>query len=280
MKASIKLIFAAISVMILNLICSSASAQGFSGVATYQYNSKVNIFLDSTKMPPDQMKQIQEQVRQQMQKEFELTFTATESSWKQLESLSKAPAPTGGGNQVVILDGAQNSILYKNISTRLYEQSEDALGKSYIVKDSLETYAWKLTNETKQIGKFQCQKAVFQKVVDSKFFGTGMKEMTVTKDTIETEAWYTMEIPVGHGPATAYGLPGLILELKTGGRTYLCTKVVLNPATPVQVEIPKKGKTISQAEFKKLKEEEMESTMKRYNSSGAGDQKIEIKIGG
>ena len=53
---------------------------------------------------------------------------------------------------------------------------------------------WVLTNETKEIGKFLCKKAV------AHFRGR------------EYTAWYSREIPVPYGPWKLQGLPGLILE--------------------------------------------------------------------
>ena len=46
----------------------------------------------------------------------------------------------------------------------------------------------------------------------------------------DVEAWYTPQIPVGHGPAEYWGLPGLILEVSAGNTTMLCSKIVMNPA--------------------------------------------------
>ena len=50
------------------------------------------------------------------------------------------------------------------------------------------------------------------------------------------EAWYTLQIPIQHGPAEYWGLPGLILEVNSGNTTMLCSKVVINPSDIVSIK--------------------------------------------
>ena len=45
---------------------------------------------------------------------------------------------------------------------------------------------------------------------------------------IAVEAWYTLDIPVSHGPGEFWGLPGLILEVSAGNTTMLCSKIVFS----------------------------------------------------
>jgi len=69
-------------------------------------------------------------------------------------------------------------------------------------------------------------------------------------------AWYTPEIPIATGPEAYGDLPGLILELHTPSRIYLCEEITLNPKKPIKIKVPK-GKIISQKEYDKLIEEKM-----------------------
>ena len=77
------------------------------------------------------------------------------------------------------------------------------------------------------------------------------------KEVIVT-AWYTMDIPVSHGPENYWGLPGLILEVNDGTTTILCSKIVLNPKEKKEIKAPKNGKVVTQAEFDKIMKEKME----------------------
>jgi GLPGLI family protein len=63
------------------------------------------------------------------------------------------------------------------------------------------------------------------------------------------EAWYTPQIPVSHGPAEYWGLPGLILEVSAGGTTMLCAKIIMNPKEKIKIEAPDKGKEITKNDY-------------------------------
>ncbi|MCO4821511.1 MAG: GLPGLI family protein, partial [Flavobacteriaceae bacterium] len=63
-------------------------------------------------------------------------------------------------------------------------------------------------------------------------------------------AWYTLQIPLSHGPGEYWGLPGLILEVSAGNTTMLCSKVVMNPKETVVIEAPDKGKEITKSDYK------------------------------
>ncbi len=153
------------------------------------------------------------------------------------------------------------------------------MGRGFLVNDSLKTYDWELTGESKLIGDYTCQKAVYSRIIDSKVFSMGQDEMETTKDTVNVTAWFTTQIPVSHGPDDFWGLPGLILELQNNGMTYIAERIVLNPTDPVQIETPRKGELISSKDYQALSEEKMQEMMKRYSGKpGEGNQMI-IKIG-
>ena len=129
----------------------SLYAQNFSGIATYKTSSQLKIELDSTAMSQAQMKTIQDKLQKQLQKEYTLAFTTSESVWKQVESLNSGPASvSSNGMEVMVADGSGNSVLYKNIAKKQFEEGSDLMGKRFIVKGELTEYEWKLTGETKK----------------------------------------------------------------------------------------------------------------------------------
>ena len=65
----------------------------------------------------------------------------------------------------------------------------------------------------------------------------------------EVEAWYTPQIPVSHGPGEFWGLPGLILEVSTGDKVMLCSKVIMNPKDKIEIEALGKGKEITKVAY-------------------------------
>ena len=256
----------------------TATAQGLTGRAFYKSSSSLKISMDSTKMAPDVIADLQKQLKKQMEREYVLTFSQTESNWKQVESLGTGPATaSSGGASIVISTGNQDRLLYKNLAEQNYIKEEDLMGRAFLVKDSLNTYDWELTGESKQIGDYTCQKATYTTIVDSKVFSMGKDEMETSKDTVNVTAWFTMQIPVSHGPDDFWGLPGLILELQNRGMTYIAERIVLNPNEPVKIEIPKKGEMISSKDYEALSEEKMEEMMKRY--SGKSGEGMTIRIG-
>jgi len=256
-------------------------AQGFTGRAYYKSTSQFSIKMDSTKMAPEQIAQIQASLKKQMEQNYILSFNQTESTWKKEESLGGGPATASAGGAVfMVATGGEGSTLYKNIADQSFLEEQDMMGKAYLVKDMLEPVEWVLSEETKKVGNYTVQKASYTRIVDSKRFSTGMTEMENVKDTLQVTVWFTPEIPVSHGPENFFGLPGLILEVQNQGRTLICEKIELNPsADPVVIERPSKGKEITQAEFRTVQEEGMKQMMNRYQGKPGDGNRMEIRIG-
>jgi GLPGLI family protein len=278
MKAKILLL---LSIFFFSVTIPQAIAQGLTGRAYYKSSSQINISMDSSKMAPGQMAEIQAQLKKQMDRDYILSFTQTESNWKQAESLGGGPATaSSGGMTMVINTGNQDKILYKNLADQSFLREEEVMGKEFLIKDILEPSEWELTGETKKIGNYTAQKATYSRIVDSQRFSTGMTEMENVKDTIRVTAWFTPEIPVSHGPESYFGLPGLILEVQNQGRTLICEKIELNPSTnPVKIEQPKKGKVVNREEFRAMQEEGMKQMMNQYQGKPGEGNQFTIRIG-
>ena len=264
----------------LGLGLQTAFAQGFTGRAYYKSTSKISISMDSTKMAPEQIAQIQASLKKQMEQNYVLSFNQTESTWKKEESLGGGPATASAGGAVfMIASSGEGSTLYKDAAGN-YLQEQEMMGKEYLIKDKAEPFEWELSEETKKIGNYTAQKASFTKIVDSKRFSTGMTEMENVKDTLQVTVWFTPEIPVSHGPEYYFGLPGLILEVQNQGRTLICEKLELNPsADPVVIERPSKGKEMTQVEFRVIEEEGMKQMMNRYQGKPGSGNRMEIRVG-
>ena len=267
--------------LFLGIGLQAAFAQGFTGRAYYKSTSQFSIKMDSTKMAPEQIAQIQASLKKQMEQNYILSFNQTESTWKKEESLGGGPATASAGGAVfMVATSGEGSTLYKNIADQSFLEEQDMMGKSYLVKDMLEPVEWELSNETKKVGNYTVQKASYTRIVDSKRFSTGMTEMENVKDTLQVTVWFTPEIPVAHGPENFFGLPGLILEVQNQGRTLICEKIELNPsADPVVIERPSKGKEITQVEFRTVQEEGMKQMMNRYQGKPGEGNRMEIRIG-
>ncbi|MCW1952564.1 MAG: GLPGLI family protein [Flavobacteriia bacterium] len=91
-------------------------------------------------------------------------------------------------------------------------------------------------------------------------------------------AWYTLDIPISQGPKEYWGLPGLILEVSEGRTAILCSKIVINPKEPLEIEAPSKGKKISQAEFQETMAKKVKEMSENFRGGGrSGGARIMIR---
>lgn len=255
-------------------ITAQVTGQEFMGLATYKTDMQMKVSMDSTQVMDDQMNLIQEQIMFMNKKEFQLSFNASESNWKEQEQLDKPAQGTSGIQiQIVGMGGGPDGLLYKNTKEKTRLESTDAFGKLFLISGELEPYEWEMTSETKQIGKYTCYKAIAKREVTETHIAevNGEREETEKKKIQTTTAWYTPDIPVNHGPDNFWGLPGLILEVNSGNRIMICTQVVLNPKDEaVSIQIPSKGKQVTSTEYEALMKEHAEKMQKMY---GGGKKK-------
>ncbi len=257
-----------------------AYSQQLQGVATYQTQRHIEMKMDSTSgMNNEMQKSIQEQLRKQFQKEYSLTFNGNEKIWKENASIAKPQMPTSG---IQIHISTNDDELYHNLAESKYVQQTDLMGKPFLVTDSLKRPEWKLEKEIKNIGQYTCFKATLTEEITNTFMTNATDETEVKKETRVTTAWYTLDIPVKHGPDKFWGLPGLILEVNDGKMAMMCTKVVLNPREELVIETPTKGKEVDQKEYDRISEEKTKEMMERYQSKSSknGSKSFSITIDG
>ena len=260
--------FVKVLLIVFTCVISEVQAQELLGVATYKTQRKLDIKIDSTQTGGMQ-DEIMAMLKKQFEKTYTLTFNKEESIYKEEESL--APPSTGGAVMVVAIMGGSGE-LYKNIKEQRYVKQSDLLGKVFLIQDSLNTNAWKLQSETKNIGTYSCFKATLEREVDSGM-DDGSKEMqTVT-------AWYTPQIPVSNGPEEFQGLPGLILEISYDSQTILCSKVLLNPTKQISIKEPRTGTAVTQNEFDDIMTKKMKEMESQYDRDDGDGHSFEIKIG-
>lgn len=253
----------------------------FQGKAYYM--SKTTMDLDQfggQDMSAERKKQIQERMKSFLEKEYTLTFSKSESIYKEEEKLE---APGGSGRR-----GFGGSMAggpkYKNVQSKELLQDQEFFGKQFLIKDELKAIEWKMGTETKKIGQYMAFKATatieptgfdLQSFRGPRGRNNNEKENDSTKSkepkapkTIEVVAWYTPQIPVNQGPDDYWGLPGLILEVNADRTTILCTKIVLNPSQKETIEKPKKGEEVTQAEYTEITTKKMEEMREMYGGRG------------
>lgn len=156
-------------------------------------------------------------------------------------------------------------------------------GKVFLIRDELEKPEWTLINETKSIGEYVCFKATYDRTVKKTVINLneGDEQAETVEDAQTVTAWYTPQIPLGHGPENYWGLPGMILEINDGNYSLLCTKIVLNNKDAIEISEPKKGTKITKEKYDKVVQEKNEELRERFQQNRQGDgNTIEFRIGG
>lgn len=249
------------------------NAQTLQGSVTYQYKMNMKDFKMEVK-GEDQafMKSIEESIKNAFDKNYVLDFEGKQSLFYEEVKLD-APKQSA---LTFSIGNAEKS--YKNLENLQELEEKDFFSKEFLVEGQLKKWEWKITQESKKIGNYTCIKATLiipvteeekqsikelkEKQKDSKFqFG----EIPDPKDK-EVVAWFTPEIPLGHGPREFWGLPGLILELHKDKESFLATQIIINPNKKVQIKKPSKGKKVSKEEFEKIQKDKFDS-MKDENGN-------------
>lgn len=289
---SIKL---AICTLFTLVTISGFSQSDFQGKATYI--SKTTIDLDKwggKELSPERKKMMQERMKSFLEKTYVLTFSKTESTYKEEEQLD---APGGGRGFGGMMKSFTGGAQYKNVKEGNIKQEQDFFGKQFLVIDSIQKLDWEMSGETKQIGKYMCFKATAMKPVDEFDFSnmrrkSPKKDKTkdqakVVKDStkiktssfmediempkeVEVTAWYTMQVPVSSGPGEFSGLPGLILEVNSGKTTVLCSSITLNPSQKETIKEPTKGKVVTKKEYQDIVKKKMEEMREMYGGRRGG----------
>lgn len=124
---------------------------------------------------------------------------------------------------------SQPNIVYADYNTNMQTAQKSVFEETFLVKDTVRKFKWKITDETREIAGYTCRRA-----------------NGIMLDSIYVVAFYTTEIPVSGGPESFNGLPGMILEvaLPHDNLTWVATKVTDTSLPPDTVVPPKKGKPV------------------------------------
>ena len=172
---------------------------------------------------------------------FELTANEIESIYTIIPTINNSQTELNGISSAIM--SADANPVYKNLKTERYTESIKLSGKTFLVQDDLPIINWEIKKETKDIIGFSTFKAI-----------------AVLKDENQTkiEAWYSPKLNYKIGPEKYWGLPGLILEVKTvieykdgtiEGTHYIARKLEVIKDNK-KINPPQKGKEITLKEYK------------------------------
>lgn len=228
------------------------TAQANSGQVTYQETVKLNI-----ELPEEHKGMIQGLPTSQFFSKT-LYFNETESLYKntpekETEGDITISQESEGMNFKMVMKRPEESY-YTNSAEARTVFAREFFGRDFLIVGVLPEHAWKLTSQQKTILDYVCQKATFQ---DS---------------TRQVEAWFSIQIPASFGPDTFSQLPGLVLEvnINNGERTIVAQEVTLGELEKGAIEIPKKGKEVTQEEFDQIEAEKMKELEEEMGGQGGG----------
>lgn len=119
--------------------------------------------------------------------------------------------------------------VYQNINKQEKFIIMDLWGNNAYIKDSIDSRQWKITENSRVIGGYNCRKAIWE-----------------MNDSTRIYAWFSVDIVPSMGPEGFGGLPGAILGLATedGGVVYFAKDVKpMDPPAGV-LNYDSKGKDI------------------------------------
>ncbi len=244
-----------ITILLLMVLPSGSANKEFQGRAIYMAKSKMELGRWGARLSEAQKKQVKERLKNRLNKTYILDFNKEASLFEEKEVLDAYSGATDSWGK-----NFSRGLQYKNVKDNQLVQSQEFYGKRFLVKDKLEAIQWQMGQETKKIGNYDCFKAVAAIPTENlKWFDFSWSELRKPEpkegeeqeiEMTTVEAWYTLQIPVRHGPAEFWGLPGLILEVSAGDTVMLCTEIQLNPDDAKAITPPDKGTEITKKEYK------------------------------
>lgn len=263
-----------LSICLFFLMSFFVNAQEFHGEAEYfskkitKQKSLKTEASKNEKADPEFEKALEQAMKKASEKQYLLTFNKTECLYEEEKKLEKPDARSSGVSISVSFSGDGKK--YINAKEKIGIQEDEIFGKEFLIVDPIEKPDWKLLNETKMIGEYNCFKAelivpvtdkqnqLYKEYLKKEEIKPTLFKMSKPEDKIVT-AWYTPEIAVSFGPSNYWGLPGLILEINDGNHIILCSKVKLSNKIGTKIKVPNVGEKVTQKKFDEIQKKKMDS---------------------
>jgi GLPGLI family protein len=273
-----------------------AAAQSSEGKITYE--RKMNMHKN---MPPE-AEQFKAMVPEFQTSKMELSFKGDQSLYKTAKTdedeLPSTEGGGGGGFRMFRMMAGGDAESFKNYQTGIATDVRELGPKKYLLDDTLQRVAWKLSSDTMTILGHLCHKATaVQKggvmgMVQQRGMGganrtqqqQGQPQQPTIAGTVDSTrrngdstrrnrgnwntsaltkdqnivAWYADDIASPAGPDVYYGLPGVIMQMDIGDGFIVYTPLEFS-ASAGTVKAPTSGKKITREEYYKMVREQAES---------------------
>lgn len=182
--------------------------------------------------------------------EFVLRFNDSLALYEEIEKLDSDSNKTSEGLSTAF--SGYKGPYYFELKTR---KSVRKQGK-YLIEKNLNSYDWELSKEKLMIDSLTCYKATTTLKLQGRS-GEILRPVT---------AWYISEINVPVGPDGFGGLPGLIVQLEINNVVTTLQKIEFSDKD-IEIELPTKGKKMTEEEFKALMKDLVENREKYYGDN-------------
>ncbi|MCE7862807.1 MAG: GLPGLI family protein [Bacteroidetes bacterium CHB5] len=194
----------------------------------------------------------------------QLFFNDSESLYKTVIEDEEEQFSTGSGGM---------RMTFRMPSTELYMQTagkivsrQEFMGKYYLIEDSVQMSPWKFGDQVKTIAGYECRMAYYTRtdtIPTMVVMGPGGPPPSERREprvrTTEITAWYTDKIRPFLGPERYNTLPGAVLaiDINNGERVIVAKTIELRELKKNELKKPTSGTKVTQAEFRKVMEEQM-----------------------
>ena len=251
-----------------------SKAQDFQGKAEYFSKRILNTNVEKIEKNinkdnnPEFEKAFQDALNRATEKKYLLTFTKFECLYEEQQELDTHKAPSSG--MAILVSFSEAGKKYINIKDKNSIVEDEIFGREFLIIEPLEKPDWKLVNETKKIGEYNCfraellipvsekQRKEYEEFLKKEETKPALFKMEEPKDKVII-AWYTPEIPLSFGPNNYWGLPGLILEINEDKTIILCSKVTLNNKEKSKIKAPNTGEKVTQKKFDAIQKKKTDS---------------------
>jgi len=245
-------------IILIGVVISAAAASivfgqiGAEGVIAYEM--KINMHRN---LPPDRQ-EMKDRIPEYRVTKQQLIFTNSETLYNPVAEDDDEDAdfgrggPGGGPGGGRMRFRGPRADFYVNQTNSQVLIRREMMGKYYIIEDTLKVMAWKFGKETRSVVGYECKQALY--------YDSARKQNIV--------AWYAPKLRPFLGPELFNTLPGAVLEvnINDGERVITAKNIELRPLKKNELKVPSQGTRITQAEFKKMMDEQAE----RMRSNGGG----------
>jgi GLPGLI family protein len=234
---------------------------------------------------PNIPKNIADRIKSRLAKptNFNLFFDQSKSIYRIEEKLDNIQGRNRGMSMRSASDDA--NIVHTDLTLKEQVSQQELFGKLFLVSRNHKKRKWNFTGASKQIGSYTAYEATYTHMQTTSQFGMSFwmrndKNKTVEepkKEKVTVSVWFTPDIPISAGPASYYGLPGLVLMVQDNNRVIVCKEIKMNVIENIKLDSPKRGQKVNQKEFSNIRIEKTKEMRDRFRSNrnkGNGSRQI------